>query len=358
MSIYSIHKACWLTHHDADFRERMRQDPAAAIAEFRLTDDERNALLAGDVGTLARLGAHGYLLGFLQRHRVLGLNRDAYLERMRPAKIQAEPHAGRRVRFGDRFEAVLFLPASETPRPPVIIFHERYGLVRHTLDLAARLARDGYAALAPDLFSRWEGDRDALARGEVRVTLPDAEVASVIDGSIDFLHHHPAVQADAMVLMGVCQSGRYPIVVGSERDDLAACVVFYGAAQASDWQINERQPLSMGEMLAQVSAPMLFVFGEGDHVISLDDVLRVRAALEAAKRAYRMRIFPDVPHGWLNDTMPGRYRPEAAREAWAMLLEFLDEVLNNRWPGNGRVRWEFESDIATTYDFSQNRRLE
>jgi hypothetical protein len=89
MSVFSVHKTCWLAHHDAAFRERMRQDPAAAIADFRLTDAERTALLAGDVGTLALLGAHGYMLGLLQRHRLLGLDRDGYLERMRPAKLRA-----------------------------------------------------------------------------------------------------------------------------------------------------------------------------------------------------------------------------------------------------------------------------
>jgi aromatic-ring opening dioxygenase LigAB LigA subunit len=89
MSIYSVHKACWLTHHDPDFRERMRRDPASAIADFRLTDEERNALLAGDVGSLALMGAHGYLLGLLQRHGVLGLDRETYQERMRPAKSRA-----------------------------------------------------------------------------------------------------------------------------------------------------------------------------------------------------------------------------------------------------------------------------
>jgi carboxymethylenebutenolidase len=265
--------------------------------------------------------------------------------------------SGERVQFGDRREGVLFAPGATGARPAVIILHERYGLVQHTLDLAAKLASDGYVAFAPDLFSRWPGDHEALARGDVRVTLPDPDVAATIDASIHYLHGLPIVQRDALIVMGVCQSGRYPIVASSQRDDLAGCVVLYGAAQASDWQITEYQPQPMGQMLAALSAPALFVFGEADHVISLDDVLRVRGALEAGKRSYRMRVFADVPHGWLNDTMPGRYRPDAARKAWAMLLEFLDDVLQRRWPGEGRVRWEFLSDVAYTYDFSKNRRL-
>ena len=266
--------------------------------------------------------------------------------------------AGERVHFDDGGEGMLFLPETQTPRPVVIVLHERYGLVQHTLDLAARLAGDGYVALAPDLFARWSGDHDALKRGDIRVTLADGQVALEISESINYLRQNPRVQPDAIVLMGVCQSGRYPVVMSSQREDVAACVIFYGAAQLSDWQITENQPRDMGDMLRALRAPALLVFGEGDHVISLDDVLRTRGALEAGRRSYRMRVFPDVPHGWLNDTMPGRYRPEAARAAWQMLLTFLDDVLNAGWPGANCVRWEFESGIAPTYDFSKNRRFE
>jgi hypothetical protein len=95
MSIYSVHKVCWLVHHDPEFRERFRKDPAGAVAGWRFTEAERTGLLAGDVGTLALMGAHGYLLGLLQRHRVLGLDRQVYLERMRPAKLQMQGASAR-----------------------------------------------------------------------------------------------------------------------------------------------------------------------------------------------------------------------------------------------------------------------
>src|SRR5207302_6282712 len=62
------------------------------------------------------------------------------------------------LRFGGDCEGFLYLPRSESPAGAVVILHERYGLVQHTLDLARRLARDGYVALAPNLFSRWRGD--------------------------------------------------------------------------------------------------------------------------------------------------------------------------------------------------------
>ena len=77
-----------------------------------------------------------------------------------------------KVELGNGCAGELYQPRAQA-KGAVVILHERYGLVQHTLDLAQRLATDGYVALAPDLFSRWQGDREALRRGEVRVTLPE-----------------------------------------------------------------------------------------------------------------------------------------------------------------------------------------
>jgi len=267
-------------------------------------------------------------------------------------------HGPQKVRFGGDCEGFLHLPRDEAPAGAVVVLHERYGLVQHTLDLAQRLAEDGHVALAPDLFSRWQGDREALKRGEARVVLPDPEVAAVIDTALDFLKTHPRVAAARIALMGVCQSGRYAIVVGSRRRDLAACAVFYGASQTRDWNVSELQPQPMREMMRRLAAPALFVFGERDHTISLADVRRTRDALEEGRCSYRMKVFRDMPHGWLNDTMPGRYRAREAGEAWDMLLRFLAEVFSGTWPGTGQVRWEFEGASSADYDFSKNARLQ
>ncbi len=83
MSIYEVDKICYRVQHDPAFRERMRADPAGAIADAELTAEERAALLAGDVARLHQLGAHDYLLGHLQRYQLLGLTRESYQERMK-----------------------------------------------------------------------------------------------------------------------------------------------------------------------------------------------------------------------------------------------------------------------------------
>jgi hypothetical protein len=87
MSIYAVNYLCREVLRDHAFRAAMKADPANALAPLDLTDDERRALIVGDVGALFRLGANGFLMGYLARFEVCGLNVQVYNERMRAVKV-------------------------------------------------------------------------------------------------------------------------------------------------------------------------------------------------------------------------------------------------------------------------------
>ncbi|HEY2988991.1 MAG TPA: dienelactone hydrolase family protein [Candidatus Binatia bacterium] len=249
------------------------------------------------------------------------------------------------------------LPKAKGRRPALILFHERYGLVQHTKDLVLKFAQAGYVALAPDLFWRFTGDKKALARGDARAEIRDSEAIEDTAAAIEYLKKLDTVDPARIAVMGVCQSGRQAVLAATHGLDVDACVVFYGAAGGREWTTDEFRPTMMEDMLAKLSCPLLGVFGEADHIISVDDVLRFRAALERRKKSYHIRIYPGAPHGWLNDTMPGRYRRDAAKDAWYLLLGFLRKTFANRG-GKDRVSWAFESEISPAYDFKKNVRLE
>jgi carboxymethylenebutenolidase len=260
----------------------------------------------------------------------------------------------RNVRYGNDVEAFLAVPDAAGKHPSMILLHERYGLVQHTLDLAARFARDGYVCLAPNLYSRFP-DQERLARGEIQVPLPDPQVLDDMNASIAHLQDVPQADLGRLAVMGVCLSGRWPIVAAANRSDVGAAVVFYGACQPAGWEVNANQPEGLDAMIARVQCPVLGVFGEGDHVIPLEYVLRFRNELERHRKTYLMQIVANVPHGWLNDTMPGRYRHEEAEASWRLLLAFLDRTWSGGYPAD-RVQWSFESDVAIDYDPSKNSR--
>ena len=115
---------------------------------------------------------------------------------------------------GDRVRGFLVVPDNQPgPFGAVILGHERYGLVQHTLDLVAKFAAYGYIALAPDMFSWWDGDKEALTRGDISVRISDVDIRSYMGDSLDHLLTYPQVDPDRIRTMGVCQSGDYALVL-------------------------------------------------------------------------------------------------------------------------------------------------
>jgi len=87
MTIFAVNHLCREILRDHGFRAAMKADPAKALAPLDLTEEERSALLAGDVGKLFRMGANAFLMAYMARFEVCGLNVESYNERMRAVKV-------------------------------------------------------------------------------------------------------------------------------------------------------------------------------------------------------------------------------------------------------------------------------
>jgi carboxymethylenebutenolidase len=259
------------------------------------------------------------------------------------------------LRCGGGLPAFLAMPATSGPLPAIVLMHERYGLVQHTRDLAARFARDGFVCIAPDFFYK-HPDQAALHRGDVGYDMTDPESVEYLNTAIDELVALPQVDPSKIAVKGVCQTGRHPLVLAAERP-IAAALVWYGAAQQREWQVNARYPKPLEEIIARVDCPVLGIFGEADHIISLDDVRRIRDCLDRHDKTYTIKVYAGAPHGWLNDTMPGRYRRAQAEAGWALQLAFLKQVLDPGYDRSRRIQI-YECEHSANYDFTKNVRME
>jgi carboxymethylenebutenolidase len=256
---------------------------------------------------------------------------------------------------GDGMPAFVAVPDGTEKAPAVIVVHERYGFVRHTRDLAERFAHDGFVAIAPDLYFK-HPDQEALHRGDAICDVADPDASVALDAAMDALEAIPQADPARLAIMGVCQTGRLPLVVAASRP-IAAALVWYGAAQPREWAVNSKYPRARDEIIAAVDCPVLGMFGETDHLISMDDVRRFRDCLERHGKSYGIHVYRDAPHGWLNDTMPGRYRRAQAEAAWADQRAFLQRVLAPGYDRSTRVQ-RYAADIAVDYDFGRNVRHE
>lgn len=240
-------------------------------------------------------------------------------------------------------------------RPILVQCHERYGVVQHTVDLAERFAASGFVTVAPDFYA----DMGLTGQEQRLPDVPDDAVLRHLDAAITHARSLPGAGPDSPVgVIGVCKSGSYPVLASAERSDIAAAVMLYGGAQSREYEVGELRSTPYEELVAAGEAPVLGLWGERDHTMSVEHVRRVRDLLEDARRDYDFTIYEDMPHGWLNDTMPGRFRADAAEEAFRAIVEWLHATFARWGAPRTHVEWLFRSRIATDYDFDANERQE
>lgn len=246
-------------------------------------------------------------------------------------------------------------PGGAGRHPVVVLMHERYGLVTHTRDLARKCAEDGFMALAPNFFYR-HPDQQALNAGDSRYDITDPEAIELIGAALAAAANDKRADMERVAVAGYCQTGRHPLVFAAEQP-MTAAVVWYGAASKREWPASELHPKPLDEIIKAIDCPVFGAFGAADHIISIDDVQRFRNTLEQHRKTYEIHVYAGAPHGWLNDTMPGRYRAPQADAGWADQQRFLKEVLVSGTRAE-RVSWQFSSEIERDYEFSKNVRLE
>lgn len=153
----------------------------------------------------------------------------------------------------------LALPPPGTRGPAVILLHERYGLAAHPRDAAKRFAHSGYVCLAPNLFYK-HPDQDALHRGDAHYDITDPESAVYLNWALDTLQNLTGVESTKVAVMGVCQTGRQPLVIAAERP-IGAALIWYGGAAARQFVVNDKYPEPYENIISRSKCPILGIFG-------------------------------------------------------------------------------------------------
>jgi len=239
---------------------------------------------------------------------------------------------------------------SGTPRPAVLVLHERYGPVQHSFNMIEKMAAEGYVACVPDAFHRYEGERGPLERAETRFDPTDADALDDLDETIAYLRTLSYVADSQVGMAGFCASGRLPIVFSARRNDVAGIAVVHGGIYPRDYDASLAGQQTVAELIPKLSCPMLGIFGEHDRLVPLENVARARGELDDTGKSYRIRVIAGVPHGWLNTTTPEAYHQAEAEDAWRTMVGFFGEVFAGDW-GTAEPRQQFTADPAISFDF-------
>ena len=215
--------------------------------------------------------------------------------------------------------------------PAVVMIHDVWGLSAHTRDYATRLANEGFAVLAIDLYRRARPEKIADPGGWMRA-LSDPQVLADLGEAQRLLAALPEANGRVGVL-GFFMGGMYALMAACADLGFAASVPFYGLLSHAHGMLHDpagldparkpREPIAMAEDLR---CPMLAFFGDSDTFIPLEDVRRLEGALTRARRSgagAEIVVVPGAGHAFMNDTRPDAFRPDAAADAWRRTVAFL-----------------------------------
>ena len=222
---------------------------------------------------------------------------------------------------GTTMRAYTAFPSSTGPVPGIVLFQEAFGVNHHIRSVADRLAQAGYAVVAPELFHRTAAPGLEIAYANFSTeAMPHYDAINNEDLTADLQAAHAWLTAQTLVVadkigsIGFCLGGRVSFLANAVLP-LAAAVSYYGGGTHL-----------LADRAADLHAPHLFFWGGLDEHISKADITAVTDAVEAAGKPFINTVISYADHGFHCDERPS-YNPEAAAEAWAMTLAFLDEKL-------------------------------
>lgn len=196
--------------------------------------------------------------------------------------------------------------------PAVVVVHENRGLNPYIRDVARRVAKAGFIALAPDGLTSVGGypGNDDQGR-ELQATVDPAKLMNDFFAAVEFLMSDAATTG-RVGIVGFCYGGGVANAAAVAYPELAGAVPFYG-----------RQPAA--EDVPKIKAPLLIHYAGLDTRIN-EGWPAYEAALKAAGTRYEAHIYPDVNHGFHNDSTP-RYDAAAAELAWGRTVDFFNKNL-------------------------------
>jgi carboxymethylenebutenolidase len=238
---------------------------------------------------------------------------------------------GEEIHCANDMPGYLAMPRGEGLVPAVIILHERYGFGQHQRDIAERFAAAGFAGFAINAFYRCDY-QDALAAGTKRFRITDPESIDFINAAIKRLKETGRVDPSKIAFLGMCQTGRHPLIMAAEGNALAAAICWYGAGSNKEFELSQYYTKPLAEYLAHANCPIFAAFGALDNHIPVANVRRIRDELEKHRKHFEIYVVKDAPHGFLNSRMPKRYRHEQSEFVWKLQLEFLDKAFRGGFP--------------------------
>ncbi len=219
------------------------------------------------------------------------------------------------------------MPEKGTNFPVVLVVQEIFGVHEHIKDVCRRFAKLGYFAIAGEMYAR-QGDVSKMTEipkivSEVVSKVPDAQVMADLDACVAFAKASGKANVEKLAVTGFCWGGRITWLYAAHNQNVKAGGAWYGRlVPATGQPVSPNTPKQPIELVAQINAPILGLYGDADSGIPNDTVKQMEEALKAAGKKSEIILYPDAPHAFHADYRPS-YRKAAAEDAWKKLTEWF-----------------------------------
>jgi len=238
-----------------------------------------------------------------------------------------------RVTYGDRtIDTYLAVPRSTTgPTPGIVVVQAIWGVDAQLRDVVRRYAKQGYATIAPDLYTglgapSGDGATDFAPYRDVAAKLVDATVDADIAAAADYLRSAPSGKGARVGVTGFCMGGAITLRQAVDNKTLAAAVVFYGKVRyGTGGNAGPITPIALA-YADELTVPLAGNWGGRDTSILAADVRALDAKLSDLRRRHDIKVYPDAGHAFFDDTRSS-YVPSAATDAWTRTLIWFGQHL-------------------------------
>ncbi len=216
-------------------------------------------------------------------------------------------------------------PAGKTKLGTILVVQEVFGVHEYIRDVCRRFAKQGYLAVAPELYFR-QGDpsqyksipdllRDVVAK------VPDAQVLGDLDATAAWAAANGG-QPGKVGITGFCWGGRIAWLYAAHNPAVRAGVAWYGRLTGPTSPVN---PIHPYDIAGRLSGPVLGLYGGDDPGIPVPTINEMKTRLAAGNRASKASefvLYPKAPHAFHADYRP-TYRKDAAEDGWMRALDWF-----------------------------------
>ncbi len=213
-------------------------------------------------------------------------------------------------------------PEGKTNLPVVLVISEIFGVHEHIADMARRFAKQGYLALAPELFVR-QGDAGKYGTiaelvKEVISKVPDAQVMGDLDAVVAWAKANGG-NTDKLAITGFCWGGRITWMYAAHNPQVKTGAAWYGRIVGEPNSLSPTNPIDIAPVL---KAPILGLYGAKDTGIPVATLEQMKAALAKTGNKSEFVVYPNSGHAFNADYRPS-YVEADAKDAWIRVLSWF-----------------------------------